>query len=120
MAAAGHRRRADGLFERESRSAYPPPHTRPQERPRIRQPEEPGPPGPHGHHPHRPASKEGAAPPPVTAGSQERGHDQGTVKSGRPVQDRPSAGAGSAAPRLSTETRYFSAIHAGPGRPEAA
>src|ERR1039457_5078538 len=55
--------------------------------------------------PHRPASEEGAAPPPVTAGSQERGHDQGTVKSGRRVQGRPRAGAGSAAPLLSTETR---------------
>ena len=30
--------------------------------------------------PHRPASKEGAAPPPVTVGSRERGHGQGTVR----------------------------------------
>ena len=30
--------------------------------------------------PHRRASKEGAAPPPVTVGSRERGHGQGTVR----------------------------------------
>jgi len=30
--------------------------------------------------PHRPAGKEGAAPPPVTAGSRKRGHGQGTVR----------------------------------------
>ena len=33
--------------------------------------------------PSRPASKEGAAPPPVTVGSRERGHGQGTI--GRPA-----------------------------------
>ena len=54
--------------------------------------------------PHRPASKEGAAPPPVTAGSQERGHDQGTVRAAGGLRTGRAKGAGSAAPRLSTET----------------
>ena len=54
MAATGHRRRADRLFERQSRSTQPHRGTRRQECPRICEPRQPGPPGPHGHHPRRP------------------------------------------------------------------
>ena len=68
--------------------------------------------------PHRPASKEGAAPPPVTAGSQERGHDQGTVRAAGGFRTGRAQGAGSAAPRLSTETRQVSDRVIWPGRAE--
>src|SRR5271165_4738434 len=47
--------------------------------------------------------KEGQSP--VPEGSQERDGGQGAVADGRRVQDGPGEGAGSMAPRLSTETR---------------